>query len=461
MEPRKAPPSVLLKALHGELKGRVFSFPARDCVLLGRAPDAAVRVPDDPFVSRHHLLMETETSSILLSDLGSRNGFFVNDRHFGREESSSSTFAGDGDMIAMGTNRFQLQVETAGRDIQGQAGCPSSEHPPAAGSTPFFPDEPPAENIPGHFQIIREIGRSWVGVRYQAIDQRSGQPVTLKVIIPDGDFSEEGAEIAVRELGRLQGLRHPCLTGLKEYGWRGNGFFCAQEEIEGTDLARYLKMRGGRLPLAEAAPIMLDILEGLTHAWGNGNILHRNLKPANILVRGEGQGIHAVVADCGLFRALETAGLNRTIRSRLYFEAPAWWPRERITFFTRADPASEVFSAAAVFYQMLTGYLVRDGMFELQSQAAWAKRAPGLPEYLSLMAGHPPVPIRERDPGIPAELAEILDKALAEPVIRRGEEHPGSVLAEARFSDPGSFLGALREVLPGIVSTPSVSGKAV
>jgi hypothetical protein len=468
MDPRGTLGSVRLKALEGDLKGRVFEFSPTECVLFGRVSEATVCVPDDPFVSRYHLLMEIDLPSIHISDLGSRNGFLVNNRPFGGQNGSlderlsspspNSTGVGDGDVITVGTNQFQITVVTPAlreipplpmRDVEP---CPSSESPApvteglAVGS------------VIDRFRIVEELGQSRQGWCYKAVDTRFGHPVILNLLIPEGDFSEERAATFLREVGRLKQLDHPCLAGMQECGRRGSAFFIVRPWIEGIDLARLLKRRGGKLAMAEAVPIMRDVLDGLAYAYDNGAVLHRHLKPKHILTWGEGAGIRAAVADCGVFWALEKAGLHRTIRSRWNFDAPCYWPRERITFNTYVLAVSEVFAIAAVFYQMLTGYLVRDGLFELHNRATWADQPPGLADYLRLMAAGRPVPIREREANVPPGLADLLDRALSEPAIRRGADDPSVILARERFPDPVRLRVAFWDLSPHSLNSGSGPG---
>ena len=351
-------------------------------------------------------------------------------------------------MIAVGTNQFQIKVvaptvrEIPTLQMRDVEPYPSPERSDSA------TEGIAVESMIAHYRIVEELGQSWLGGCYKAVDTRFGHAVMLKVMIPECDFSAEEAATFLQELGRLKNLDHPCLTGMQECGRRGNAFFTVRNRIEGIDLAKLLKLRGGKLPMAEAVPIMRDVLDGLAYAYENGGVLHRNLKPKNILTWGEGADIRAAVADCGIFQALEKAGLHRNIRSRLYFEAPCYWPRERITFNTHVYAVSEVFAIAAVFYQMLTGYLVRDGLFELHNRATWADQAPGLADYLRLMAAGRPVPIRERESTIPSDLAELLDRALSEPAIRRGAGDPAMMLARERFPDPVSLRAAFLGLSP-------------
>lgn len=162
--------SIQLKVLQGELNGRVIEFSQSDCVLLGRVSDALICLPDDPFVSRHHLLMEICQPSVLLSDLGSRNGFFVNDKH---TPPSHSTFVSDDDVIVVGTNRFHVRVspvDTLSQSPRIQAGNDKDHVHSFSGTPPALTGVLPLGSMIGHYQIIQEIGRSWMGAMYQATD---------------------------------------------------------------------------------------------------------------------------------------------------------------------------------------------------------------------------------------------------------------------------------------------------
>jgi len=441
--------SIHLKALQGDLAKQVFEFPETDFVLLGRIRDAAICFPDDPFISRQHLLMEICSRAARITDLSSRNGFFVNDRHFGgvRPAPGKSPDSGwspiatvnDGDVIVVGTNRFRFHVPPLQSPISSAA--------PVPGSTL------------GRYRIVQEAERSGIGSRFQAVDTDSETPVTVTILRRGGDVSAAGADLLHDDLLLLQALGHPCLVKWLDGGHLPGSVYGVQELAEGMSLTKLLKLRGGRLALEEALPIMLDVLDGLAHGYAEGGWLHRQLKPDDIIISGQGPNLRARVSDFGIFQAVEKTGLPDPGGSDVFLEAPCYWPRERITFFTRVEPASEVFSIAALFYRILTGCLVREGLFELQSQAGREGRIPSPAEYLTLMAANRPRPIRDRDRDLSVALAEVLDKALSEPIVRRGYEDPGKTLANARFPDPVRFREVVLSVLPRDLRPAPTTGK--
>lgn len=461
---------VELKILQGELKDRVLTFTRPGCILFGRAADATLCVTNDPFVSRHHFLLEVSPPFVLLSDLGSKNGVFVNEMFYGGRDPRlgsnhqgpvppKSVFLGDGDQIVIGQNRLTVAI------FGGAPESPSSRKR-TTGKRPLFfsgvqtaaMGDIPTETVFGNFEVGHEIGRGWLGTVYQAVDTRSGRLVSLKTLVPNIVFAVEAAETFLRNARGLQNFDHPSICRQYDLWREGNVFVCAQEYVDGMDLEKLLALRGGKLGLNEAVPIMHDVLDALVYAHSISlpglsptgtecgsakGVLHRNLKPRNILVSGQGYGLRARVADFGLYHALESAGLTQMILSEHYFDAAPYWPRERITFFERSLAASEVFSAAAIFYEMLTGHLPREGVADLRNETRKAGRPAGLADFLGVFASHPPVPVRSRIPEIPAPLAEVIDRALAEPVIRRDQQKPEEILAAARYPDMATFREAL------------------
>lgn len=448
---------VELNVLQGELKGRAVTFEQSGCVLFGRAADATLRIGNDPFVSRHHFLLEISPPFILLSDLDSTNGVYVNDRLYGGRDtgrgplrpvssSSKATFLSDGDQIVVGQNRISVSIsEGVVPGTTARRRTTTRRALPFAGTPTASMGELPAAVLAGQYQVGTELGRGWMGVVYQGIDVRSGDMISLKTIVPNVVFTDEAAETFLKHARMLGDLVHPSIC--RQYGiWRdGNVFVSAREYVDGKDLAQFLAMRGGRLAPDEAGPIMIEVLDGLVYAVAKSeDIYHRNIKPRNILVSERGSGSHARVADFGLFQGLEKAGLSQIILSDLYSDAAPYWPRERITLFGKTIAASEVFSVAALFYEMLTGCLPRNGVAELREEVGKAARPAGLADFLRVFAGNAPVPVRSRNPEIPEKIASVIDRALAEPIVPSGED-PVKALSEARYPDLTAFRTALLE----------------
>ncbi|RCK81449.1 MAG: Serine/threonine protein kinase [Candidatus Ozemobacter sibiricus] len=461
--------TVELRVLDGERRGQVLSFASPAVVLFGRVPDATLCIVEDPFVSRHHFLLEISPPFCRLTDLGSRNGVFVNDTLYGGRASGarknawplppSSVFLGDGDQIVVGKNRLQVFIAAAStpgfqplrRIREALRRGPSG----LAVATPRMGELGAGAQV-GRYQVEEVIGYGWMGATYRATDGVTGGRVVLKTLVPNIVFDEGAAARFLALAQPLTGLVHPRIVRQLDVWRSGNIFLAAQEYHEGVNLKEFLAQRGGRLALEEALPLMNDILDALVWAEAEGclkaqgtavgesasreRLWHRNLKPQNILVSGEGGARRALIVDLGLFSGLERAGLIQMILAGLYAEAAPYWPRERVTFYGQTIGPSEVFSVAALLYECLTGARPREGFAAWPAEARQAGRPIGLAEVMRVMAEHPPVPIRERRPDLPPVVAEVFDRALAEPMVMRGQEDPAEVLARARFPD----LAALR-----------------
>jgi serine/threonine protein kinase len=147
----------------------------------------------------------------------------------------------------------------------------------------------------------------------------------------------------------------------------------------------------------EAKPIMLQALDGLAFAHTRG-VVHRDLKPGNILLIGSKPNRKAKVSDFGLAKNFEQAGLSGLTLTGTFAGTPYYMPREQVVNFKHVKPVSDVWSVAATFYNLLTGWLPRD--------------FPKGKDPLLVVLDGDVIPIRKRDAGIPKPLATVIDRAL-------------------------------------------------
>jgi serine/threonine protein kinase len=181
------------------------------------------------------------------------------------------------------------------------------------------------------------------------------------------------------------------------------------EFASGGSMDRWMKRQGGKVPLAEAAPIMLQCLDGLAHAHRHG-FIHRDLKPQNILLHQRQGQWTAKITDFGLAKSFAVAGLSGMTATGGAAGTYKYMPREQLTDFKYIGPASDVWSIAATFYHLLTGCLPLD--------------FPPGKDPVAVLLGSEPALIRSREPGLPAAVAAVLDLALT---VDRGERYPTAV----------------------------------
>jgi len=263
------------------------------------------------------------------------------------------------------------------------------------------------------YSIIRELGRGGFGAVYLARHDRSREQVALKVMLPEVAADERAKALFLREMRNTRALKHPNAVNLHDSGCSRGTFFCTLEFCEGGSVDKLMEARGGKLPLAEAAPIVLQALEGLIYAHhaeipevkladgrivpGRG-LVHRDLKPHNIFLKGTGSSCVAKVADYGLSKAFDAAGLSGQTRSGTASGTPVFMPRQQVINFKYAKPDVDVWAMAASLYNMLTGLRPRD--------------FPRGKDVWQTVLETSPVPIRQRDASIPRKLAELIDLAL-------------------------------------------------
>jgi eukaryotic-like serine/threonine-protein kinase len=145
-----------------------------------------------------------------------------------------------------------------------------------------------------HYWIIASLGQGGMGQVFKARDSRTGRIVAVKVL-PRHKSTPEAIENFAREIQAMKTLDHPKLMAALDTGHDGNVHFLVTEYVPGVDLRKLIR-RTGPLGMTAAANIIYQVAEGLAHAHDRG-IIHRDVKPGNVLVTPEGD---AKLLDLGL-----------------------------------------------------------------------------------------------------------------------------------------------------------------
>ena len=181
---------------------------------------------------------------------------------------------------------------------------------------------------------------------HRAFDQRLDRPVAVKLLHPEVTKDADLADRFRREALAATVLRHPNIVACLDTGTDGDQPYLVMDLVDGEDLAARLK-RGGRLPPAQVARIGLDVARALGAAHLRG-IVHRDIKPGNILLGADGR---ALVTDFGIARLAadaEAARPGTTLGSVHYFS-----PEQARGAAT--TPASDVYGLGLTMYEALTG----------------------------------------------------------------------------------------------------------
>ena len=201
----------------------------------------------------------------------------------------------------------------------------------------------------GHYKITREIGRGGMGIVYEARDERLGRTVALKTLISTDLSGSLEMERFKREAQLAASLKHPGIVSVYEVGNQGEVHFFTMDFIDGVSLSQYIQTE--RPPLKEMVALLRDIADALSFAHSR-NIVHRDIKPTNILVDRQGK---PYLTDFGLARDIKSTD-NLTV-SGTAIGTPAYMPPEQAC--GKSDligKHSDVYSLGAVMYELLTGH---------------------------------------------------------------------------------------------------------
>ncbi|HEY4364507.1 MAG TPA: serine/threonine-protein kinase [Bryobacteraceae bacterium] len=275
------------------------------------------------------------------------------------------------------------------------------------------------------YQILGILGQGGMGAVYRVRNLLSGREEAMKVVLPGtGSTDADSEERFLREIKIQASLQHPNIAVLRTAVRADQNILMIMELVEGSSLEAML--RRGPLPLAQAVRIADDILGALSYAHGRG-VIHRDVKPANILVTTGGL---PKLMDFGIARA---AGDNQLTQSGMAVGSPHYMSPEQV-LSRPVDERSDVYSMGATFYEMLTRRRPVEGDGQYAVMNAHLTQYPAAPA--------------EINPAVSRELSEVVMKPLA----KRPED---------RFQTAMGFQAGLRQALFGGDATQTVAAVEV
>jgi eukaryotic-like serine/threonine-protein kinase len=195
------------------------------------------------------------------------------------------------------------------------------------------------------YRILKELGAGGMGAVYLAEHGETGKQVALKVMLPHVAMQKKSKETFLREAENTRAMDHRNIVRMWDFGCSEGTFFFTLEFCDGGSLKQRIEKRGGTLPVEEATTITLQALDGLEYAhhaaipnvkmadgtYGRGyGLVHRDLKPHNLLVSGSGSACVVKIADFGLAKAFDLAGLSGQTATGAAAGTPYFMPRQQV-----------------------------------------------------------------------------------------------------------------------------------
>jgi tRNA A-37 threonylcarbamoyl transferase component Bud32/tetratricopeptide (TPR) repeat protein len=253
-------------------------------------------------------------------------------------------------------------------------------------------DSPLLASIGEHYVVDRVIGRGGMATVYLCHDTRDDSRVAVKVL-----RKELGSSLIIerflREIAFASELDHPRIPKVFESGIVGDLPYYAMTYVEGESLKRKLE-REKQLPLPEAIHIACEVIAPTAYAHSRG-IVHRDIKPDNILIAKDG----VYVLDFGIARAIIESGVDRLTSTGVGVGTPAYMSPEQALGDRNLDARSDIYSLGCVLYEMIAGIPPFVGP---TSQAIISRRFAA-----------PPPPLREVRDGVPEDVEDVVQRALA------------------------------------------------
>ena len=445
--------SIEVKITKGSNAEKVFTFDSASSVYVGRSNECTISF-EEKTVSRFHCLFDIVPPAVKVRDFGSLNGTYVNNVLIGKREKGQSVEEArenpgilidvhNNDSLRLGMDcelkvfvHSDLVCADCGKKVgyvpndfismpEGTILCCQCKEKrdkeeeqkkvqeKKAINMPQIERLKPQENnflFPG-YKTIKLLGHGGMGEVWLAENEHSGEICAIKRMLPKSAAVPEAKKTFLREAALANQLVHENVVRQYSFENRENGIFIVMEYCDGGSVDDQMRKNRRLFTVDETMECIVQALYGLDYAHHaeivtklpNGKIMttsgivHRDFKPSNIFITNKNCKKAFKVADFGLAKSYETAGLSDHTRAGQIAGTPSFMPRQQVIDFRFSKPEVDVWAAAASMYFMLTGYVPKQNNKKDPWLCAVSENA---------------VPIRKRNPNLPVRLAKVIDEAL-------------------------------------------------
>jgi serine/threonine protein kinase len=318
------------------------------------------------------------------------------------------------------------------------------------------PPEPAGERYIGKYRIKGELGRGGMGAVYLAEQPGLGREVAIKELIQSAAADPIALKRFLQEAQVMARTSHPNLVQVHDLELMGDANYIVLEFVRGKSLREWINR--GPIPLPQVFAVMHGVMQALDYAHRHA-IVHRDMKPENVLLSDEGM---VKVADFGIARLTDDSGVGGTAtKTGTTVGTPQYMSPEQVAS-SKVDGRSDLYSAGIMFYELVAG-----------QPPFTASEADG---PFTLMAKHvqaPPKPPSVHRPSLDLELEEVILKSLSkrpEDRFQTGQEFDDATARVAdricpgwkRSLEPGADLSKMVPMaLPPVMRPATPIGMAI
>ncbi|MBI4613904.1 MAG: protein kinase [Planctomycetes bacterium] len=295
----------------------------------------------------------------------------------------------------------------------------------------------------GRYTRVEEIAAGGMGRVFKAWDEQTSRAVAIKVLSQDARKSKQAIVRFREEVCAAASIRDTHIVTLYDSGELGDTLYYVMEYVDGTPFDQFLETT--KLSLKKKVALVASLAKGVAamHAAG---VLHRDLKPGNVLVTRAGEPI---IIDLGVAKRLTAQDRLVETKPGTSLGTPLYMPPEQVSYDPeKIGPASDVYSLAVILYHAITGcypYPAANSALGLGEEPDTTIEGGFVPSLFRDIEETPPISPRHFVPDLPAEVERVILKALS--------KDPGE-----RHADAGAFVRALEAWIETASALASTTG---